>query len=129
VMYAGRIVEAGTVDEIFYAPRMPYSLGLLGSLPRLDVRTERLNPIAGVPPSVINMPPGCPFAPRCPLAGEPCEAEEPPLEPTDTPEHLSACHFSAHLEGLAPGDLFRPISRETDLARLADQADEREESR
>ena len=129
VMYAGRIVEAGTVDEIFYAPRMPYTLGLLGSMPRLDVRTERLNPIAGAPPSVINMPPGCPFVPRCPLAGQPCEAEEPPLAPTDTPGHLSACHFSAHLDGLVPGDLFRPISREPDLAGLAEPAEEREESR
>ncbi len=112
VMYAGRVVEAGTVDEIFYQPRMPYTLGLLGSLPRLDARTARLNPISGAPPSVVTMPPGCPFTPRCPLAGEPCESEEPPLEPTDNAEHRSACHFSAHLEGLAPGDLFRPISRE-----------------
>ncbi|MGH3909622.1 MAG: ABC transporter ATP-binding protein [Pseudonocardiaceae bacterium] len=112
VMYAGRVVEAGTVDEIFYQPRMPYTLGLLGSLPRLDARTVRLNPISGAPPSVVTMPPGCPFTPRCPLAGEPCESEEPPLEPTDNAEHRSACHFSAHLEGLAPGDLFRPISRE-----------------
>jgi peptide/nickel transport system ATP-binding protein len=115
VMYAGRVVEAGTVDEIFYAPRMPYTLGLLGSQPRLDVRTERLNPISGAPPSVINMPPGCPFTPRCPLAGQPCESTEPRLEPTDNAGQLSACHFSSQLVGLAPGDLFRPISRETDL--------------
>ncbi|MGH3795011.1 MAG: ABC transporter ATP-binding protein [Pseudonocardiaceae bacterium] len=116
VMYAGRVVEAGTVDEIFYTPRMPYTLGLLGSLPRLDARAERLNPITGAPPSAVDMPPGCPFVPRCPLVGQPCHTEEPPLEPTDHAGHLSACHFSAHLDGLAAGDLFRPVSREIDLA-------------
>ncbi|MGH3837726.1 MAG: ABC transporter ATP-binding protein [Pseudonocardiaceae bacterium] len=113
VMYAGRVVEAGTVEEIFYAPRMPYTLGLLGSLPRLDVRTERLHPISGAPPSAINMPPGCPFIPRCPLAAAVCETEEPPLAGTGTAGHLSACHFSARLDGLKPGDLFRPISWDT----------------
>jgi peptide/nickel transport system ATP-binding protein len=113
VMYAGRVVEAGTVEEIFYTPRMPYALGLLGSQPRLDVRTPRLHPISGVPPSAINMPPGCPFAPRCPLAAPVCEAEEPPLAATGTSGHLSACHFSDQLDGLEPGDLFRPLSRDT----------------
>jgi peptide/nickel transport system ATP-binding protein len=113
VMYAGRIVEAGPVEEIFYVPRMPYTLGLLGSLPRLDVRTDRLHPISGAPPSVINMPPGCPFTPRCPLAAVVCETDEPPLAGTGTAGHLSACHFSARLEGLGPGDLFRPLSQDT----------------
>ncbi|HEX8761422.1 MAG TPA: ABC transporter ATP-binding protein [Pseudonocardiaceae bacterium] len=113
VMYAGKVVEAGTVEEIFYAPRMPYTLGLLGSLPRLDVATERLYPISGAPPSVINMSPGCPFAARCPLAAAICEAEEPPLARTGTAGHLSACHFSDKLDGLKPGDLFRPLSRDT----------------
>jgi peptide/nickel transport system ATP-binding protein len=113
VMYAGRVVEAGTVEEIFYAPRMPYTLGLLGSQPRLDVRMPRLHPIRGGPPSGITMPPGCPFAPRCPLAAPVCEAEEPPLAPTGSTGGLSACHFSDQLEGLAPGDLFRPLARDT----------------
>ena len=113
VMYAGRVVEAGTVEEIFYTPRMPYTLGLLGSQPRLDVRTPRLHPISGGPPSAITMPPGCPFAPRCPLASPICEAEEPPLAATATSEHLSACHFSDQLDGAAPGDVFRPLSRDT----------------
>ncbi len=115
VMYAGKVVEAGTVEEIFYAPRMPYTLGLLGSLPRLDVRTERLYPISGTPPSAINMPPGCPFVPRCPLAAAVCETDEPPLAGTGTAGHLSACHFSDKLDGLTPGDLFRPLSRDTEL--------------
>jgi peptide/nickel transport system ATP-binding protein len=112
VMYAGRIVEAGTAEEIFYAPRMPYTLGLLGSLPRMDQRRQRLNPISGAPPSVINMPPGCPFAPRCPLAAPVCEAQEPPLTVVGASGHLSACHFSDQLEGRKPGDLFRPVSQD-----------------
>jgi oligopeptide/dipeptide ABC transporter ATP-binding protein len=110
VMYAGRVVEAGPVEEIFYAPRMPYTLGLLGSRPRLDERRQRLHPISGTPPSAIDMPPGCPFAPRCPLAAPVCAAEEPPLATTGTSGHLSACHFSDRLNGLEPGDLF---SRDT----------------
>jgi peptide/nickel transport system ATP-binding protein len=114
VMYAGKVVEAGTVEEIFYTPRMPYTVGLLGSLPRLDVATERLYPISGAPPSVINMSPGCPFAPRCPLAAAICEAAEPQLARTGTTGHLSACHFSDKLDGLEPADLFRPISRNTE---------------
>ena len=110
VMYAGRIVEAGSVEDIFYAPRMPYTLGLLGSQPRLDVRRGRLVPISGGPPSLINMAPGCPFAPRCPLAAPVCQAEEPLLAETGTSGHRAACHFSDKLDGLAPGDLFRSLS-------------------
>ncbi|MDQ0379275.1 ABC transporter ATP-binding protein [Amycolatopsis thermophila] len=110
VMYAGKVVEAGTVDDIFYTPRMPYTLGLLGSLPRLDVKTDRLTPIAGSPPSVVNMPPGCPFSPRCPMAAEICDREEPSLEPTTDGLHVSACHFRDELAGREPTDLFNPTS-------------------
>jgi glutathione transport system ATP-binding protein len=110
VMYAGRVVEAGTVEEIFYAPRMPYTLDLLGSQPRLDMRRQRLHPISGAPPSALDLPPGCSFAPRCPLAAPICEAEEPLL--TGHSGHLSACHFSDQLVGLEPGDLFRPVSQD-----------------
>ncbi len=112
VMYAGRIVEAGTAEDIFYAPRMPYTLGLLGSLPRMDAPRKRLNPIRGAPPLVINMLPGCPFAPRCPLAAPVCVAEEPPLAVAGAEGHLSACHFSDRLQGMEPGDLFRPLSQD-----------------
>jgi peptide/nickel transport system ATP-binding protein len=132
VMYAGRIVESGTVDEIFYTPRMPYTLGLLGSLPRIDVPTDRLSPISGASPSVINMPPGCPFTPRCPLAAPLCEAEEPALEPATGAGHRSACHFRERLDGLAPGDLFHPVSRDADLPGPAARpglAGQREEAR
>ena len=76
VMYAGKLVEKGAVDDVFYRPRMPYTLGLLGSLPRLDeTGRERLTPIVGAPPSLLNLPPGCPFTPRCPLAQDRCEHE------------------------------------------------------
>jgi peptide/nickel transport system ATP-binding protein len=96
VMYAGRIVETGPVDAIFTSPRMPYTLGLLGSLPRLDTdRREPLVPIEGQPPSMVGLDPGCPFAPRCPLAIERCTTEEPPLELDDG--HGTACWRSGEL--------------------------------
>jgi oligopeptide/dipeptide ABC transporter ATP-binding protein len=91
VMYAGRPVEVGSVEEIYYEPRMPYTLGLLGSLPRLDSSgRERLTPIVGSPPSLVNMPPGCPFAPRCPLHIPECDAAEPPLFEVGVAHH-AAC--------------------------------------
>jgi peptide/nickel transport system ATP-binding protein len=91
VMYAGRPVEIGSVEDIYYEPRMPYTLGLLGSLPRLDAPTrERLTPILGAPPSLVNMPSGCPFAPRCPLHIAECDAAEPPLFQVG-PDHTAAC--------------------------------------
>jgi oligopeptide/dipeptide ABC transporter ATP-binding protein len=91
VMYAGRPVEIGSVEDIYYEPRMPYTLGLLGSLPRLDASTpERLTPIVGSPPSLLNMPPGCPFAPRCPLHIPECDEAEPPLFQVG-PGHNAAC--------------------------------------
>ncbi|GAA1388783.1 ABC transporter ATP-binding protein [Luteococcus peritonei] len=95
VMYAGRVVEAGTVDEIFYSARMPYTIGLLGALPRPDQnRDEMLTPVEGNPPSLLALPPGCPFAPRCPMATEQCAAGEPALLPTDAPNHLAACIYA-----------------------------------
>ena len=106
VMYAGKLVEVGTAEDIFYAPRMPYTLGLLGSLPRLDQVTEKLHPISGSPPSVVNMPPGCPFTPRCPMSRAVCETSEPELEPTSDAGHLAACHYSHELVGVDAAELF-----------------------
>jgi oligopeptide/dipeptide ABC transporter ATP-binding protein len=108
VMYAGRPVEIGTVDEIYYEPRMPYTLGLLGSLPRLDTsqRQERLTPITGAPPSLINLPSGCPFTPRCPMRQPICEEQEPALRSTDRLGHVAACHFADELAGKQAADVF-----------------------
>jgi len=92
VMYAGRVVEQGTTRDVFYDPQMPYTWGLLGSIPRLDrPRVERLHTIEGTPPSLINLPQGCKFRPRCPHAFDKC-MEEPELENrVDTPGHLDRC--------------------------------------
>ena len=94
VMYAGRVAEEGTVDEIFTRPHHPYTWGLLGSLPRLDADVERLVQIQGQPPSLLNPPRGCRFHPRCPYVMDVCKSTEPRLLPvTDQPEHLQACHL------------------------------------
>ena len=125
VMYAGRAVETGTVEDIFYAPRMPYTLGLLGSLPRMDEdRPGRLTPILGTPPSLLHLPTGCPFAPRCPAARERCTEEEPQLVAVDaTGAHRSACHFHEELVGMRSQDLFRATARDDVLPDAADVTD------
>jgi peptide/nickel transport system ATP-binding protein len=100
VMYAGKAVETGTVDEIFAAPRMPYTLGLLGSIPRLDIgRGQPLVPIEGQPPSMVALPPGCPFGPRCPLHVDACDQAEPELlvAPGAAGDHRAACIRTAEL--------------------------------
>jgi len=98
VMYAGRCIEYGTADEIFREPQHPYTWGLLGSMPRLDrERSDRLLPIKGTPPSLINVPPGCPFHPRCSfshLNGGASETEVPELRDVGS-GHKVACHLSA----------------------------------
>jgi oligopeptide/dipeptide ABC transporter ATP-binding protein len=78
VMYAGRIVESAEVRELFNHPRHPYTVALLNSVPRLETKIERLSSIEGQPPSLYDLPPGCPFAPRCPHARERCREEYPP---------------------------------------------------
>jgi oligopeptide/dipeptide ABC transporter ATP-binding protein len=121
VMYAGKLVEKGSVDDLFYQPRMPYSLGLLGSLPRLDeTGRERLTPIVGSPPSLLNLPPGCPFTPRCPLAQDVCEQQEPDLYATDRASHLAACHFHDRLVGVTSAQLFGTTSVDTEDLTAAD---------
>jgi peptide/nickel transport system ATP-binding protein/oligopeptide transport system ATP-binding protein len=92
VMYAGRVVERGSKRDVFYDPQMPYTWGLLGSIPRLDrPRPERLHTIEGSPPSLINPPEGCKFRPRCPHAFDRC-MQEPGLDNrVETPGHLDRC--------------------------------------
>jgi len=95
VMYAGKVAELGTIDDVYYRPRHPYTLGLLNSLARMDQRrSERLRPIIGQPPSLIRVPPGCPFNPRCPFVTDICRRDMPALEPKDGAAHLAACHHS-----------------------------------
>jgi oligopeptide/dipeptide ABC transporter ATP-binding protein len=93
VMYAGRCVESGSVRDVFYDAQHPYTWGLLASIPAPDrPRTRRLPSIRGTPPSLINLPPGCPFSPRCAFAFARCSEEAPPLaERSGTPGHVDAC--------------------------------------
>ena len=111
VMYAGRIVEQATIDEVFYKPAMPYTMGLLESIPRVDRggQTERLRAIPGQPPSLIVLPTGCSFEPRCHLKDQVtdgrCQTQLPPLAEV-APGHFGRCHLSAealeraHAEGV-----------------------------
>jgi oligopeptide/dipeptide ABC transporter ATP-binding protein len=100
VMYAGTVCEVADVEEIFYTPRHPYTQGLLGSLPRLDARhSDRLARIVGQPPSLIALPAGCPFHPRCPHALVPGRcSEERPLLRLLSDAHEAACHRSEEIE-------------------------------
>jgi oligopeptide transport system ATP-binding protein len=91
VMYAGHIIEQANIKELYSNPSHPYTLGLLGSIPRLDaVRKSKLTPIEGLPPDLIDAPPGCPFVPRCAYAIDICTQERPALR-TVAPEHQIAC--------------------------------------
>ncbi|AKH86981.1 methionine ABC transporter ATP-binding protein [Streptomyces sp. CNQ-509] len=99
VMYAGRIMETAPVHDLYKAPAHPYTRGLLDSIPRLDQKGRELSAIRGTPPSLLAIPPGCPFHPRCPRAQDVCVTDRPPLyEVTDDAGHPlpgrgSACHF------------------------------------
>ncbi|MER3602440.1 MAG: dipeptide ABC transporter ATP-binding protein DppD [Thermus sp.] len=96
VMYAGRPVEYADVVRIFKEPKHPYTWGLLNSVPKLSERAERLVPIEGQPPSLIDLPPGCAFAPRCPFALEVCTTADPPEYPVGS-DHTARCYlYSEH---------------------------------
>jgi peptide/nickel transport system ATP-binding protein len=127
VMYAGRPVEIGTVDDIFYRPAMPYTHGLLGSLPRLDsAGTQRLRQIPGSPPSMVGRRSGCPFAPRCPMREDVCDREEPPLRPvahgsaapagSGPGGHLAACHFADRVIAQPVASMFPDSSADHEAA-------------
>jgi oligopeptide transport system ATP-binding protein len=97
VMYAGKIIERGTAAEIYEHPRHPYTIGLLNSVPRLDIaRTDKLEPIEGMPPDLVNLPPGCPFRPRCKYAIDKCAEEHPPLVAV-AGTHTAACWVADQL--------------------------------
>ncbi|HEY7419626.1 MAG TPA: ABC transporter ATP-binding protein, partial [Ktedonobacteraceae bacterium] len=94
VMYAGSIVESAPVNQIFETPAHPYTVGLLESIPRLDDQhNDRLTPIAGQPPDLINPPVGCPYAPRCPKVQPRCRQEVPPLIKVGRGEQVAACFY------------------------------------
>jgi oligopeptide/dipeptide ABC transporter ATP-binding protein len=119
VMYAGRPVEMSVVDEIFYHPRHPYTIGLMASLPRLDAagsRSERLYRIKGQPPSLIFVPSGCPFHPRCEFAqlADPCATDRPTLELVAHTygRHLAACHFRAEMADVDVEELHADVGAE-----------------
>ena len=92
IVYAGSIVEYGTLEDIFNRTAHPYTVGLFGSLPNMDDRTQRLKPIQGLMPDPTNLPEGCPFSPRCPQATEECRTRKPALKNIGG-EHVVACHL------------------------------------
>jgi oligopeptide transport system ATP-binding protein len=107
VMYAGKIVETGTVDDVFTRPAHPYTLGLMNSIPQVEAKGGRLNPIVGQPPNLAAIPSGCPFHPRCPrartgaaaLPGRDCVGDVPPLRLV-VPSREAACHYSEEVLGV-----------------------------
>ena len=106
VMYAGKAVETAPVADLTRTRVMPYTVGLLGSVPRLDAaQGSRLVPIPGVPPSMAALPPGCPFAPRCPMAVDECLSAEPELV-TIAPGHTAACIRTDDVVGRSAADVY-----------------------
>ena len=108
VMYAGKVVEKAPVHALFDDPQHPYTIGLLGSIPRLDVERERLATIEGMVPSPANQPVGCRFAPRCPFADGRCHTEPPPLREMGA-GHEVAC-WKAPVETISPVAIDRRVA-------------------
>ena len=106
VMYAGKIAEMGTCDEIYFEPKHPYTWGLMTSVTRADQRKrDRLLPIKGAPPSLIDVPPGCPFHPRCQFVQDVCRSDYPELRPVEHSYHVAACHFAQLPDWEPPAEL------------------------
>ena len=93
VMYAGQVVESGTVNDVLLAPKAPYTMGLLESIPTVEKRGSRLSVISGVVPSPFNLPPACRFQPRCPYAWDLCQKEPPELNPAGSTGQMARCHL------------------------------------
>ena len=102
VMYAGQIVESAPVEALFADPQHPYTIGLLGSIPRLDVERARLATIEGTVPSPNNQPKGCRFAPRCPFADRRCHDEPPPLRDLGTNHRVACWKAPVEIAGVTP---------------------------
>jgi oligopeptide/dipeptide ABC transporter ATP-binding protein len=130
VMYAGRVVEQGTLRDLFYDPQHPYTWGLLGSIARLDrPRPRRLNAIPGLPPSLVRLPEGCAFGPRCANRFDRC-AEVPQLTDKVGDGHLDACHLDPEQKKQRRERVTRPdLTAQQDLAVPQDLTAQTEESR
>ncbi len=102
VMYAGQVVEQGTVEEVLLEPRMPYTMGLIESIPTVEKRGGRLSAIKGAVPSPFNLPPACRFEPRCPYAWETCRSVPPELYPSGASGRRSRCHLHLAAEAAPP---------------------------
>src|SRR4051794_29597686 len=114
VMYAAEVAEKGTVQQIFKQPHHPYTWGLMGSLPRLDVDVERLVQIQGQPPSLLRPPSGCRFHPRCPYVMNICKTADPALAGvSDDPTHLQACHLDEETKNREAAKLLAGMMAET----------------
>jgi oligopeptide transport system ATP-binding protein len=106
VMYAGKIAEMGTCDEIYFDAKHPYTWGLMTSITRADqLKKDRLLPIRGAPPSLINLPDGCPFHPRCHFVEDECRVDYPELRPVAHTYHVAACHFAQLPDWKPPTEL------------------------
>ncbi len=117
VMYAGRVVEHGQKSQVFYDPQHPYTWGLLGSIPRLDrPRSRRLPTIAGQPPSMLSLPDGCRFRPRCAYAFDRCAVEDPALEPKVGESHLDACLLTVEQKRERRAATVRPVAADEESA-------------
>jgi oligopeptide transport system ATP-binding protein len=107
VMYAGYIVEEAEVHELYEEPHHPYTLGLLRSVPRLDMgKSKRLIPIDGLPPDLIDLPPGCPFAPRCQYRTEKCTQEAPPIDATSPTRRVACWNWETMVADIKEGGIY-----------------------
>jgi len=98
VMYAGEIMEDGDITDVYHHPAHPYTLGLMDSIPRSDKHTDRLSPIQGAPPDLLNIPSGCPFHPRCPFVRPRCSEDSPVLSDIGRDGHESGCFYWEEVE-------------------------------
>jgi oligopeptide/dipeptide ABC transporter ATP-binding protein len=110
VMYAGRVVETGTVDEVLLAPKHPYTEGLIASIPSKEKRGDRLNVIRGTVPNPFNMPKGCNFAPRCPYRFGPCAEHDPRIEDANPPDVACWLYTPAPGSPVPPRTRIRPTA-------------------